>query len=154
MKRSRFRKEFPVSDDSQRNQIQAKFGNGILYLGDGAGGNQGSVGAGVEDEDGTSVQGAGVGAQGSVGVGTEGGIGVQGAGVGAQGSVGVSGTEGVVGAQGEDGAGAGAQGSVGVSGTEGVVGAQDSGVGAQGEDGAGAGAQPYEYWTVILSFWP
>ncbi|XWS64872.1 hypothetical protein CRYUN_Cryun05aG0041400 [Craigia yunnanensis] len=32
MIRSRFRKEFPVSEDCQPNQIQEKFSNGILYL--------------------------------------------------------------------------------------------------------------------------
>ncbi|XWS42704.1 hypothetical protein CRYUN_Cryun16bG0037000 [Craigia yunnanensis] len=32
MKRSRFRKEFPVSENCQPSQIQAKFSNAILYL--------------------------------------------------------------------------------------------------------------------------
>ncbi|XP_022720207.1 inactive protein RESTRICTED TEV MOVEMENT 2-like [Durio zibethinus] len=32
MKRSRFRKEFPLSENCQPNQIHAKFSNGILYL--------------------------------------------------------------------------------------------------------------------------
>ncbi|XWS57877.1 hypothetical protein CRYUN_Cryun09bG0211000 [Craigia yunnanensis] len=32
LKRSRFRKEFPVSEDCQQNQIEARFSNGILYL--------------------------------------------------------------------------------------------------------------------------
>ncbi|XVF56847.1 hypothetical protein PTKIN_Ptkin06aG0153200 [Pterospermum kingtungense] len=32
MKRSRFRKEFPVSEKYQTNQIQPTFSNGVLYL--------------------------------------------------------------------------------------------------------------------------
>ncbi|XVF56845.1 hypothetical protein PTKIN_Ptkin06aG0153000 [Pterospermum kingtungense] len=32
MKKSQFRKEFPVSENYQTNQIQAKFSSGVLYL--------------------------------------------------------------------------------------------------------------------------